>query len=53
MTECVVIVIITIIIIKAGEAERKRSTPYQSEDPSPSIPTYRQNEEKGENNRRV
>ena len=24
-------------------------TPYQSEDPSPTIPTYRQKEEKGKN----
>ena len=41
---------IDIIIIKKGrqcKAERKWYTPYQSEDPSPTIPTYRQKEEKG------
>ena len=39
-----------IIIIKNGrqcKAERERCTLYQSEDPSPTIPTYRQKEEKG------
>ena len=39
-----------IIIIKKCrqcKAERKGYTPYQSEDPSPTIPTYRQKEEKG------
>ena len=39
-----------IIIIKKGrqcKAEREWYTPYQSEDPSPTIPTYRQKEEKG------
>ena len=38
------------IIIKNGEqckAGREWYTPYQSEDPSPTIPTYRQKEEKG------
>ena len=41
---------IIIIIIKKGrqcKAEREWSTPYQFEDPSPTIPTYRQREEKG------
>ena len=36
------------IIIKKGrqcEAEREWYTPYQSEDPSPTMPTYRQKEE--------
>ena len=45
-----IIIIIIIIIIKKGrqcEAEREWCTPYQSEDPSPTIPTYRQKEEKG------
>ena len=44
-----------IIIIKRGwqcKAEREWYTPYQSEDPSPAIPTYRQKEEKGKNSRR-
>ena len=39
-----IIVIIIIIIIKKGrqcKAEREWYTPYQSEDPSPTIPTYR------------
>ena len=45
------IIIIIIIIIKKGrqcKAERDWYTPYQSEDPSPTIPTYRQKEEKRE-----
>ena len=40
-----------IIIIKKSrqcKAEREWNTPYQSKDPSPTIPTYRQKEEKGE-----
>ena len=46
----IIIIIIIIIIIKKGQlckAEREWCTPYQSEDPSPTIPTYRQKEEKG------
>ena len=42
--------IIIIIIIKKGrqcKAEIEWYTPYQSEDPSPTIPTYKQKEEKG------
>ena len=38
------------IIIKRGrqcKAEREWYAPYQSEDLSPTIPTYRQKEEKG------
>ena len=38
-----------IIIIKKGrqwKAEREWYIPYQSEDPSPTIPTYRQKEER-------
>ena len=41
---------IVIIIIKKDlqcKAEREWYTPYQSEDPSLTIPTYRQREEKG------
>ena len=41
---------IIIIIIKKDwqcKAERGRLTPYQSEDPSPTLPTYRRKEEKG------
>ena len=37
-----------IIIIKKGKrckAEKEWYTPYQSKDPSPTIPTYRQKEE--------
>ena len=42
--------IIIIIIIKRGwqcKAGRERLTPYQSEDPNPTTPTYRKKEEKG------
>ena len=49
-------IIIIIIIIKKGrqcKAEREWYTPYQSEDPSPTIPTYRQNEAKWKKSRRV
>ena len=49
-------IIIIIIIIKKGrqcKAERERYIPYQSEDPSPTIPTYRQKEEKGKESRRL
>ena len=48
--------IIIIIIIKKGQqcnARREWYTPYQSEDPSPTIPTYRQKEEKGKESRRL
>ena len=44
------LVIIIIIIIKKGpqcKAEREWYTPYQSEDPSPTISTYRQKKRKG------
>ena len=50
-----IIIIIIIIIIKRGrqcKAEREWYTPNQSEDLSPTIPTYRQEEEDGKNNRR-
>ena len=49
----IVTIILTITItitIKKGrqrKAEREQHTPHQSEDPSPTIPTYRQKEEKG------
>ena len=45
-----------IIIIKKGrqcKAETERYTPYQSEDPSATISTYRQKEEKGKKSRRL
>ena len=41
---------IIIIIIKKDwqcKADRGRLPPYQSEDPSPTLPTYRGKEEKG------
>ena len=44
-----VIIIIIIIIIKKDwqcKAGRRRLTPYQSEDPSPTLPTYRGKEGK-------
>ena len=46
----IIIIIIIIIIIKKGreyKAERERFTPYQSNDPSPTVPTYRKKDEKG------
>ena len=46
--QCVIIIII--IIIKKDrqcKAGRGRLTPYQYEDPSPTLPTYRGKEEKG------
>ena len=46
----VFIIIIIIIIIKKDwqcKAGRGRLPPYQSEDPSPTLPTYRGKEEKG------
>ena len=42
--------VIIIIIIKKDwqcKAGRGRLTPYQSKDPSPTLPTYRGKEEKG------
>ena len=48
--EYVIIIIIIIIIIKQDrqcKAGRRRLTLYQSEDPSPTLPTYRRKEEKG------
>ena len=47
------ITIIIIIILQGRQckAEREWYTPYQSEDPSPTIPTYRQKEEKGKKSR--
>ena len=50
------IILIIIIIIKKGQqckAGREWYTPYQSKDPSPTIPTYRQKEEKGKESRRL
>ena len=47
---------VDIIIIKKCQqckAGRELYTPYQSEDPSPTIPTYRQKEEKGKESRRL
>ena len=45
-----IMIIIIIIIIKRDwqcKAGRERLTPYQFEDPSPTLPTYRGKEEKG------
>ena len=39
--------IIIIIIKKDWQCKAGRSTPCQSEDPSPTLPTYRGKEEKG------
>ena len=46
----------SIIIIKKGQqckAGKEWYTPYQSEDLSPTIPTYRQKKEKGKESRRL
>ena len=46
----IAVIIIIIIIIKKDwqcKAGRRRLPPYQSEDPSPTLPTYRGKEEKG------
>ena len=45
-------ILLTCIIIiiekdRQGKAGRGRLTPYQSEDPSPTLPTYRGKKEKG------
>ena len=53
---CFMPCIIIIIIIKKGrqyKAEREWCAPYQSDDPSQTIPTYRQKEEKGKKSRRL
>ena len=45
-----IVVVIIIIIIKKDwqcKAGRGRLTPYQSEDPSTTLPTYRGKQEKG------
>ena len=50
MYNCIIIIIIIIIIIQKNwqcKAGRGRLTPYQSKDPSPTLPTYRGKEEKG------
>ena len=44
--DCVIIIII-IEKNRQCKAGRGRLTPYQSEDPSPTLPTYRGKEEKG------
>ena len=47
-------IIFIIITIKRGrqcKAEKEWHIHYQSEDPSPTIPTYRQTEEKGKKSR--
>ena len=48
-------IIIIIIINKCRQckAEREWKPPYQFEDPIPTIPTYRQKEEKGKKSRRL
>ena len=46
----------SLIIIKKGrqcKAKREWYTPYQSEDPRHTIPTYRQKEKKGKKSRRL
>ena len=57
MGRCLLKIVIIIIIIfkkdRQCKAEREWYTPYQSEDPSPTIPTYRQKEEKGKKSRRL
>ena len=49
-----VIIIIIIIIKKVGSARLTEIyTPYQSKDISPTIPTYRETEERGKKSRRL
>ena len=51
----VLIFFVIIIIVKKDwhwKVTRERLTPYQFEDPNPTIPTHRMNEEKGKNSRR-
>ena len=51
-----ILAVVIIIIIKKGQqckAGREWYTPYQSEDPSPTIPTNWQKEEKGKESRRL
>ena len=46
----IIIIIIIMILIKKYwqcKAGRGRLTPYQSKDPSPTLPTYRGKKEKG------
>ena len=55
---CLVLLLLLLLLIikKRGRqcnAEREWYTPYQSEDHSSTIPTYRQKEEKGKNSRRL
>ena len=48
--------LLLLLLLKKGrqcKAEREWYTPYQSEDPSPTIPTYRQKEKKGKTSRRL
>ena len=54
MEHCVLLGIIIIMIERGRQckAGRERSTPYQSKDPSPTIPTYKQKKEKWKKSRR-
>ena len=43
----IIIIVTNIKRDRQCQAGRDRFTPYQSEDPSPTIPTYRKIEQKG------
>ena len=53
ITIIIIIIIVTIIIIIIIKWGRQWYTHYQSEHPSPTIPTYRQEEEKLKNRTRL
>ena len=49
------LLLLLLLLFKKGrqcKAGREWLTPYQSEDPNPTVPTYRKKEEKGKNSRR-
>ena len=54
--ELLLLLLLLLLLKKVSSArpgESDNYTPYQSEDPSPTIPTYRQKEEKGKESRRL
>ena len=51
-----IILLLLSLLLKKGQqckAEREWCTPYQSEDTSPTMSTYRQKEDKGKKSRRL
>ena len=47
------LLLLLLLLLLFKKAEREWYSPYQSEDPSPTIPAYRQKEEKGKNSRKL